>query len=320
MHAIKLELEDLGFRALLPAALHACIETRAQARARQPEAVRRQDRRQPARRARARPASRRDVEGREKHLYSIYQQDAPQAARRSREIVDVFGFRIVVDSRRHLLSRARRRARGCTSRCPGASRTTSRSRASTATSRCTRRCSARTACRSKCRSAPRTCTASPSRGIAAHWQYKAGEDRAARRSSDRAREWLQQLVEMQQGGNSEEFLESVKVDLFPDKVYVFTPKGEILRLPRGATVRRLRVRGAHRRRQPLRRREGRPAAGAAAHAAAQRPDGRDHHRQGRDAEPVVGEFRRHRQGARRDPALPQEPASAAKPSSSASGC
>ncbi len=40
---------------------------------------------------------------------------------------------------------------------------------------------------------------------------------------------------MQQGGNSEEFLESVKVDLFPDKVYVFTPKGEILRLPRGAT-------------------------------------------------------------------------------------
>ena len=40
---------------------------------------------------------------------------------------------------------------------------------------------------------------------------------------------------MQEGGNSEEFLESVKVDLFPDKVYVFTPKGEILRLPRGAT-------------------------------------------------------------------------------------
>jgi (p)ppGpp synthase/HD superfamily hydrolase len=41
---------------------------------------------------------------------------------------------------------------------------------------------------------------------------------------------------MQEGGSSEDFLESVKVDLFPDKVYVFTPKGEILRLPRGATV------------------------------------------------------------------------------------
>ena len=43
-------------------------------------------------------------------------------------------------------------------------------------------------------------------------------------------------MEMQAGGSSEEFLESVKVDLFPDKVYVFTPKGEIMRLPRGATV------------------------------------------------------------------------------------
>jgi (p)ppGpp synthase/HD superfamily hydrolase len=42
-------------------------------------------------------------------------------------------------------------------------------------------------------------------------------------------------VEIQQGGNSEEFLESVKVDLFPDKTYIFTPKGEIRRLPRGAT-------------------------------------------------------------------------------------
>jgi RelA/SpoT family (p)ppGpp synthetase len=71
-------------------------------------------------------------------------------------------------------------------------------------------------------------------GIAAHWQYKEG-DASGRSYSDRAREWLQQLVEIQQGGNSEEFLESVKVDLFPDKVYVFTPKGDIRRLPRGST-------------------------------------------------------------------------------------
>ena len=46
---------------------------------------------------------------------------------------------------------------------------------------------------------------------------------------ERARKWLSNLVEMQEGGNSEEFIESVKVDLFPDKVYVFTPRGEILR-------------------------------------------------------------------------------------------
>jgi len=70
-------------------------------------------------------------------------------------------------------------------------------------------------------------------GIAAHWQYKEGSEEET--SHDRAREWLQHLIEMH-GGNSEEFLESVKVDLFPDKVYVFTPKGEIRRLPRGATA------------------------------------------------------------------------------------
>ena len=69
--------------------------------------------------------------------------------------------------------------------------------------------------------------------------------------------------------------------------------------------RRLRVLGAHRHRQPLRRRESRSPPRAAAHAAAQRPDGRDHHRQGRDAEPGLGELRRHREGARRDPSLPE---------------
>jgi GTP diphosphokinase / guanosine-3',5'-bis(diphosphate) 3'-diphosphatase len=72
-------------------------------------------------------------------------------------------------------------------------------------------------------------------GIAAHWKYKAGGD-ADSGQQDRTREWLSNLVSLQEAGTSEEFLESVKVDLFPDKVYVFTPKGEILRLPSAATV------------------------------------------------------------------------------------
>jgi RelA/SpoT family (p)ppGpp synthetase len=72
-------------------------------------------------------------------------------------------------------------------------------------------------------------------GVAAHWQYKTGDTEDNRAGHDRARDWLQHLVDMH-GGNSEEFLESVKVDLFPDKVYVFTPKGDIRRLPRGATA------------------------------------------------------------------------------------
>ena len=72
-------------------------------------------------------------------------------------------------------------------------------------------------------------------GIAAHWQYKAVDKRTSG-AQDRTRKWLQSLMEMQHAANSEEFLETVKTDLFPDKVYVFTPRGDIMRLPRGATA------------------------------------------------------------------------------------
>jgi (p)ppGpp synthase/HD superfamily hydrolase len=61
-------------------------------------------------------------------------------------------------------------------------------------------------------------------GIAAHWKYKHDESEGSAQQ-ERARKWLSNLVEMEVGGNSEEFIESVKVDLFPDKVYVFTPRG-----------------------------------------------------------------------------------------------
>jgi GTP pyrophosphokinase len=73
-------------------------------------------------------------------------------------------------------------------------------------------------------------------GIAAHWIYKEGETNTTN-AQGRALEWLKNLLEMQQkSGSSQEFLESVKVDLFPDEIYVFTPKGDIKKLPRGATV------------------------------------------------------------------------------------
>ncbi|MDX1509168.1 MAG: TGS domain-containing protein, partial [Woeseiaceae bacterium] len=72
-------------------------------------------------------------------------------------------------------------------------------------------------------------------GVASHWQYKA-EDKADATPQRRAREWLSKLAELQESGSSEEFLESVKVDLFPDKIYVFTPKGDIMPLPKGATT------------------------------------------------------------------------------------
>ncbi len=74
-------------------------------------------------------------------------------------------------------------------------------------------------------------------GIAAHWSYKEGDGNGGAIAQSRAREWLKSLLELQQNaGDSIEFLESVKVDLFPDEVYIFTPKGEIMELPRGATA------------------------------------------------------------------------------------
>jgi len=74
------------------------------------------------------------------------------------------------------------------------------------------------------------------KGAAAHWQYKSGS--AAEGSAEiRAREWLTQLVEVQRhAGDSLEFLDSAKTDLFPDEVFVFTPKGKIIDLRRNATA------------------------------------------------------------------------------------
>ncbi len=72
-------------------------------------------------------------------------------------------------------------------------------------------------------------------GIAAHWMYKNTNDAISHENSQ-TNEWLRELLEIQKSsGNSIEFLESVKVDLFPDVVYVFTPAGEIMELQRGST-------------------------------------------------------------------------------------
>ncbi|MEZ5454842.1 MAG: bifunctional (p)ppGpp synthetase/guanosine-3',5'-bis(diphosphate) 3'-pyrophosphohydrolase [Lysobacteraceae bacterium] len=75
------------------------------------------------------------------------------------------------------------------------------------------------------------------RGISAHWLYKNDAATSTNNAQNRARAWLSELLDSQQAaGSSVEFLENVKVDLFPDEVYIFSPKGAILALPRGATV------------------------------------------------------------------------------------
>jgi GTP pyrophosphokinase/guanosine-3',5'-bis(diphosphate) 3'-pyrophosphohydrolase len=74
------------------------------------------------------------------------------------------------------------------------------------------------------------------RGVAAHWMYKKTDD-SGTTAQVRARKWMQSLLELQQSaGNSFEFIESVKSDLFPEEIYVFSPDGRITELPQGATA------------------------------------------------------------------------------------
>lgn len=69
-------------------------------------------------------------------------------------------------------------------------------------------------------------------GVAAHWKYKQGLDRVG---NEEAFSWIRQLLEAQQDTEAEDFIKAIKVDLFADEVFVFTPKGDVVNLPAGAT-------------------------------------------------------------------------------------
>src|SRR5258705_8337199 len=74
-------------------------------------------------------------------------------------------------------------------------------------------------------------------GVAAHWLYKTGGELNIAEAQLQTHRWLQSLLEIQsESRDSKEFLENIKGDLFPDEIYVFTPKGKIMALPRGATA------------------------------------------------------------------------------------
>lgn len=69
-------------------------------------------------------------------------------------------------------------------------------------------------------------------GVAAHWKYKSGVDRV---SNEQAFAWIRRLLEAQQDTEAEDFIKGIKVDLFADEVFVFTPKGDVVNMPAGAT-------------------------------------------------------------------------------------
>src|SRR5438132_13257468 len=70
-------------------------------------------------------------------------------------------------------------------------------------------------------------------GVAAHWRYKDGTNAS---EDDQRVVWMRQLIEWaREMREPAEFLSTLKVDLYPEEVYIFTPKGKVLMLPRGAT-------------------------------------------------------------------------------------
>ena len=231
LYNLKLELEDLGFKALYPQRARVLERALKRARGNQKEFLNKIA--DQMRAALAKSALNGRVEAREKHLYSIYRKMLRKRATLS-EIIDVYGLRVIVDTA-DTCYRALGAVHSVYKPMPG------RFKDYIAIPRVNGYQSLHTMLfgpngvpiEVQIRTEDMHRIAES--GIASHWKYKAGEVHVAT-EQDRAREWLSNLISMQESGSSEEFLESVKVDLFPDKVYVFTPKGEILRLPRGATV------------------------------------------------------------------------------------
>jgi len=232
MSAMRLELEDLGFQALHPMRYKVLAKHLKRSRTHQKEMVTKITK--SLAQALQREAIPAEVDGREKHIYSVYRK---MRAKRlpMHEVLDVHAFRIVVkrtDECYRALGVVHNLFRPVPGKfkdyiaIPKANGYQSLHTVLIGPQGVPLEVQIRTEDMQKVSQS----------GIAAHWQYKTGEG-GATAPEVRAREWLKGVMEMQQGtGSSLEFLENVKVDLFPDEVYVFTPQGDIRRLPRGSSA------------------------------------------------------------------------------------
>lgn len=232
MNNIRMEFEDLGFSAMHPMRARRIEAALRNARGHRKELVDKiRQQIEATLNQEGHPA---EVMGREKHLYSIYKK--MKSKRKSfSEIMDIYAFRIIVDSVDTCY-----RVLGCVHSLykpvPGEFKDY------IAIPKANGYQSLHTVLMGmhgvpiEIQIRTREMEDMANNGIAAHWLYKS-DAQSANGSHARAREWVQGLLEMQQrAGNSLEFIESVKIDLFPDEIYVFSPKGRIMELPRGATA------------------------------------------------------------------------------------
>ena len=231
LRAIRIELEELGFRTLYPQR-HRVLEAQAKnARARREKLVRQIEKAIKRRLRREGVGAR--VDGRERHLYSVYRKMRARKAS-FKEVLDVHGFRIVVErpddcyrvlGMVHSLYKPVPEKFNDFIAIPKANGYQSL--------HTTLFGPAGTPIDVQIRTEEMDQVAES--GVAAHWMYKIGQP-GANTAQLRVGEWVRDLIEMQtHAGDSFEFLESVKVDLFPKDIYVFTPAGDIKALPRGAT-------------------------------------------------------------------------------------
>jgi guanosine-3',5'-bis(diphosphate) 3'-pyrophosphohydrolase len=229
MHEVRIELEDLCFYALFPmrAPLIQKAVKVAYGNRQETMAFIRQSLENSLHEAGIEAR----ILGREKHLFSIYQK-MKEKHKSFNEIMDVYGFRIVVNNV-DACYRTLGIAHNLFKPIPG------KFKDYIAIPKANGYQSLHSILKGK-RGVPievqirtEAMEAMANKGVAAHWLYKDGVDN---RSQAHAQEWLSSLLELQKNaGNSLDFIENVKIDLFPDEVYVFTPKGRILTLPQGAT-------------------------------------------------------------------------------------
>ncbi|MBU1283367.1 MAG: bifunctional GTP diphosphokinase/guanosine-3',5'-bis pyrophosphate 3'-pyrophosphohydrolase [Pseudomonas sp.] len=233
MHSMRIEFEDLGFKAMHPMRSERIRTAVKRARGNRKEIVNKIE--ESITHCLAREGMEGEVMGREKHLYGIYQK--MRGKRRAfNEIMDVYAFRIVVD-KVDTCYRVLGAVHNLYKPLPG------RFKDYIAIPKANGYQSLHTTLFGmhgvpiEIQIRTREMEELANNGIAAHWLYKSNEEDQPKGSHARARQWVKGVLEMQQrAGNSLEFIESVKIDLFPDEVYVFTPKGRIMELPKGSTA------------------------------------------------------------------------------------
>jgi guanosine-3',5'-bis(diphosphate) 3'-pyrophosphohydrolase len=230
IHHIKIEFEELGFKALYPLRADRIDRAVKAARGNRKELM--EELRKSIAGALEQEGIRTEVSGREKHLYSIYRKMKAQHKSFS-EIMDVFGFRVVVgsvDESYRALGLVHNLYKPIAGRfkdyiaIPKVNGYQSLHTTLFGMHGVPIEVQIRTS----------HMDAVAENGIAGHWLYKSASV-DFQSSQNRARQWVRDLLDLQQrAGNPLEFIESLKIDLFPDEVYVFTPNGDILELPRGA--------------------------------------------------------------------------------------